>query len=80
MANIHKRGWKTEDELGYLSKIGQSHVEVKRRASVITLLQNYIASAERRKNWDGVNKKEVIERAKQLLTKHETKQTERGKQ
>lgn len=71
MANIHKGTWGTESELNYLSKIGKSHTEVKRRTSKATLLKNYIIASEKRQNWGGINKKEVVERAKYLLAEIE---------
>jgi len=59
----------TESEMKFvagLAKIG--HIEYKNNYSARQALQNYISAAEKRNNWDGMDKVMVIGYARALLS------------
>lgn len=57
----------TQDEISYLSRIGSFHERVRHTTDRETLLQNYINSAKKRIDWDGMDKKAILVHAKKCL-------------
>lgn len=64
------RGWTTESELKYLNNIGRYHPE--NGKTTFDFLSAYINAAKKRVVWCGIDKRQVLLRATELLHREMT--------
>lgn len=60
--------WTTIDEKRWIDTMGQ-HDQSIRKVPYIELLDRYLEAAKKRKNWDGIDKRAVVDYAKNQLLK-----------
>ena len=60
--------WATNDEKQWIKTLGQHDQSVK-KAPYTHLLECYLEAAKKRKNWDGIDKRAVVDYAKNQLLK-----------
>ena len=62
--------WTTSDEKRWIDTMGQHDQSIK-KVPYIELLERYLEATNKRKNWDGIDKRTVIGYAKKQLLKQE---------
>jgi len=60
--------WTTSDEKQWINNLGRHDQSIK-KPSYITLLGRYLEAAKKRKNWDRIDKRAVVDYAKNQLLK-----------